>query len=278
MSKSDYIKNGKRVGCKGYSIDNEEIKRLYLGQNLTLKEIGKKLGISHWTVLSRLKKIGARKNTRHSINHKSFEVFTPESCYWAGFVAADGSMHKDNRRIEIEIKYSDRLHLNSLCHFIGRDHKLWHRDRVKNNKIYKASAVSIVSKNVVYDLRTNFNITPRKTSTLKPPTQIPSYLVSHFIRGYVDGDGSIGWHKHNKTIRLHICSGSEEFLKWIKSTIKNNVSIYNPSVRKRSNSNLYEIEFMGKQAGLILDWLYKDSTNETRLERKFSKYKKLIGE
>lgn len=50
-----------KVGRKGYDIDNKTIVSLYINDGLTMKEIGTKLGISHWTVLDRLKKSGVKK-------------------------------------------------------------------------------------------------------------------------------------------------------------------------------------------------------------------------
>ena len=269
----DYIKSGKRVGCKGLDIDNEHIKEMYINQGLTLQDIAEKLNISHWTVLSRLKKIGIKKNTRHTIkNPNVFNTFTPESCYWAGFIAADGSIHKNRNTVAIEIKAEDEKHLHNLCHIMGRDNQVWYRDREKNDKIYRAAAISLEAQSIKIGLQYNFNITPNKSNTLKPPQNIPQEYLHHFIRGYVDGDGSIGWHKHNNTPRLNVCSGSKEFLEWLAENIKNNVITGNPTVREETNRNLYTVEFMGKQVCDILDWLYKDSKPETRLARKYEKY------
>lgn len=282
MSKTDYIKNGKRAGCKGYPLNNEEIKRLYLEDNLTLKQIGEKLGVSHWTILSRLKKMGIKKNTRHSVDHNAFNKFTSDSCYWAGFMAADACVRDDGKNsVDVELKYEDRNHLIKLCNITKRDKKLWDRKRKKYGKEYNSSVLSIVSKQIIVDLDNNFSITARKTHTLQPPTNIPKDLIVHFIRGYIDGDGSIGWHKHNSKPRLHICSGSKDLLEWLVDNIKESVSTGNPSIRKEKNRNLHTIEFMGKQVIPILNWLYKDSSNETRLERKYERYKeyyKLLGE
>ena len=38
-----------------------------------------------------------------------------------------------------------------------------------------------------------------KTKILKFPTedQVPKHLIHHFIRGYIDGDGSISYYKKN---------------------------------------------------------------------------------
>lgn len=270
---SDYIKDGKRVGCKGLDIDNELIKCLYLEDNKTLKDIGKQLGVSHWTVLSRLKKMGIKKNTRHKISNPSFfNTFTKENCYWAGFIAADGSIHKNRNTVAVEIKYEDESHLYKLCSMVGRDNGIWHRDRKKNNKIYKASAISLECISFKKSLSDNFNITSNKSQTLRPPENIPQEYLHHFIRGYIDGDGSIGWHKFNNKPRLNICSGSEQFLQWIVDNIKKNTTTGDPSVRSVKNKNLYVVEFVGNQVYNILDWLYKDSTEKTRLQRKYNIY------
>ena len=41
----------------------------------------------------------------------------------------------------------------------------------------------------------------------------------------------------------------------------------------RKNKSTAEIEYMGLQVYNILDWLYDDSTKNTRLQRKYERYK-----
>lgn len=261
-----------KVGCKGYNIDTKDIVRLYQEDGLTMKEIGKYFGISHWTVLDRLKKAGVRKNTRHTINHSSFDLFTPESCYWAGFIAADGCIVPSKQQTEIELQRKDSTHLKKLCKYAKRDTKLWFRERNRDGKIFKYASVSLVSSKIIIKLNDNFNITPNKSLTLLPPTKVPDNLRKHFIRGYMDGDGSIGWHKHNRKRRLSVCSGSQNILQWIKSTVEEEVSgVGNPSIIKRPNTNTYSLEYMGNQTIDILNWMYSGSGINTRLLRKYRK-------
>jgi hypothetical protein len=57
---------------------------------------------------------------------------------------------------------------------------------------------------------------PNKSLILKFPT-INEGLISHFIRGYFDGDGTVGEYQNvknsnSKTLRSGMCSGSKEFL------------------------------------------------------------------
>lgn len=260
-----------RVGCKGYDIDNKIIVNLYINDGLTMKEIGTKLGISHWTVLDKLKKHGVKKNTRHKVNHKSFNAPDKENCYWAGFLAADGCVSSKLSRVEVELQHTDSSHLKKLCKFADRDTKLWTRKRIRDNKTFKYSSVSLVSKKIVKDLESNFNITPNKSLTLSPPV-LSKDLDKHFIRGYIDGDGCIGWHKHDNKPRLHVVSGSKDMLTWIKSIVASNVSnVGSPGIRQ--NDNKYELEYNGSQVYGILDWLYTGSTKDTRLQRKYERYK-----
>ena len=104
---------------------------------------------------------------------------------------------------------------------------------------------------------------PNKTFELKFPTFLPNELKSHFIRGYIDGDGCI--YVNNKKISLEVL-GTNEFLKGYKEWAnEGNSKIYNCSkseIKRVINSN--------KQALNILERIYKDAT--IYLERKYKKY------
>jgi hypothetical protein len=269
------------VGCNGYkNILTEDIVALYLSGK-TLVEVANQFKISYWTVLDRLKKVGVKKNTLRPIgNNAVFEGFTEQSCYWAGFIAADGFIARGN--VCIELNSIDDEHLKKLCRFSGRDEFLWKRSRLRKERLVEYSSISLNSQKIADDLNHNFNIVPAKSKILEPPSEIPQHLISHYIRGYIDGDGSIGWHKGNKSLRLSLCSGSKQLLDWVAENIKlGSKSEGNPSVVKRNNADTYVIEYNGKYCIGILDWLYEDSTPETRLCRKherYTQYKKHLEE
>lgn len=250
------------------NVKTEDIVKFYTQDGLTMRAIGERLRVSHWTVLDRLKKAGVRKNTRHKVIHNVFSSFTPSSCYWAGFIAADGCLRSNG--VEVELAECDKKHLHKLCKFGGRDNKLWNREKYG----HKSASMSLVSKQIAKDLKNNFSICKNKSLILSPPN-LPKHLISHYIRGYMDGDGSIGWHKHCKSIRLCFTSGSSDILNWIKTTVVKKVSTSgSPSVRHKNN-NCYYLEFKNKNTIDILNWLYLDSTPNTRLTRKYKKYLEL---
>lgn len=75
--------------------------------------------------------------------------------------------------------------------------------------------------------------TPRKSLTLKFP-QIPTKYLPDFIRGCIDGDGSLGIYHYNRkyknnfytatTQQCYVCGGSKDFiLKLYKILLKNKI-------------------------------------------------------
>lgn len=264
----------KQSGRNGFKdVDTNEIIKLY-NNGLTMKDIGIRFDISHWTVLDRLNKAGIKKLTRHSLCENIFDDFTKESCYWAGFIAADGCICPTNNSVDIELNSIDEKHLEKFCDFIKRDKKIWHRNKKCKNKISLMCLVSVRSKKIIDSLKNNFNIIPAKSLIIQPPTQMPLELRKEFIRGYFDGDGSLGWHKNGNNIRFAICSGSKSLIYWLFNVIKSeNVNVDHGNIEICSRTSKYHsFEFRNKNTIKILDWLYSGSTSETRLDRKYEKY------
>jgi hypothetical protein len=240
-----------------------------------MKEIAGIYGISHWTIQERLAKAGVKKNIRRAVgNNDVFDGFSEASCYWAGFIAADGwIVGKTNKYVAIELNAKDSEHLVKLSNLAQREASLYRRSRLRSGKMIEYARLSLGSRKIADDLRVNFNIVPAKSRILSPPSKIPSNLIRHYIRGYIDGDGSIGWKKSDRKPRLSICSGSEDIIRWISKHIKEGSRHSgNTNVSKVKDANTYRVEYCGTYVEDILDWLYEESTPETRLDRKYGIY------
>jgi hypothetical protein len=136
-------------------LDVNKIIQLY-ESGLSSVQIGKFMGISKPTVLRRLKENGTlrRKSCferQADFNDHAFSVQTPNSCYWAGFIAADGCI--SNGTLLIELSIIDENHLIKFCKFLERSDSLWYRKRGNGSCV-----VGIRSTNIVADLSCNFNI------------------------------------------------------------------------------------------------------------------------
>jgi hypothetical protein len=255
----------KQPGRKGFDLDYNEISKEYL-DGITLKNLASKYDISQWTLLARFKKLGIKKHTTRSFNKKAFSNFNNESCYWAGFLAADGCVRK--YQCSVELSHVDIEHLNKLKSFLNSNADIYKRTR-------KSTCVSVCFNSIdfVNDLKDNFNIIPNKSLILQPPDKMPEIFIRHFIRGYIDGDGCIGWHKYNNRPRVDICSGSKEILTWILENIQKSVNnVGNPSVRRKGEGNCYSLEFMGNQVYHILNWIYFETNSQLRLSRKYKRF------
>ena len=118
-----------------------------------------------------------------------FDHETPITAYWAGFIAADGSVDfsNDHCRLRIGLARKDRGHLEKFQKDIGAHHvKI--RDYINGRKEYLGSALEFSNNDMKNGLK-RWGIVPRKTYCGKPPRSVPLEILPHFVRGYIDGDG-----------------------------------------------------------------------------------------
>jgi hypothetical protein len=264
----------KKMGRKRLPIEVEDLMAL-LASSLTLKQAAQHFSISYWTALARLKEKGIRINTKRVQDVSVFETYTPESCYWAGFLAADGCVKQYG--LSMELGMVDRGHLEKFRAFLKSNADIRKRRKKSFNKISEFAAISIYCKYLADVLIDRFNIVPAKSLILEPP-DLSNDMRRHFIRGLVDGDGSIGWHKYNRSLRISFGCGSEHVVEWVKAGIENGVpESGNPSISQRGDGNLFSVEFSGgKQAIAIGKWLYENIPEELYLERKKRLFDELV--
>ena len=117
-------------------------------------------------------------------------------------------------------------------------------------------------------------VIPRKSLIVKSPKDINKNHVNHFIRGVIDGDGSIRYvnRKRSPYFEIQICSGSKRFSKGLADTIKKNVGI-DCKIRK-AKENLYVLGYTCSRAKQLADYIYSDAT--LFLNRKHKPYKENV--
>ena len=82
----------------------------------------------------------------------------------------------------------------------------------------------MTSKKMYNDLISH-GVPPRKSLILEPPIEVPEYLVSHWTRGYFDGDGGVdpqgSPRKKDGVRRLRVrISSTERTLEFIQEKLK----------------------------------------------------------
>lgn len=191
-----------------------------------------------------------RQKCFYKCNELFFSEMNELSCYWAGFIAADGNIRqpKQNERFGLQITLSqkDESQLSQFLSDIESSHKIYKTNRGECH-------IHVRSNKLCLDLLDNFNITPRKTLTYTPVNNIPSELVRHFIRGYIDGDGSFKNTK-NDCARLEIL-GTRPTLEFIHNYLKDSVGV-NPLVKIRPCKRVFSLQFGGRQVLQIANHIY----------------------
>lgn len=205
-------------------------------------------------------------------NVKYFDKYTPENCYWAGFILADGTIRSDRDAVEIHLQKKDKKHLLKFAEAIGFTGGLI------DDKSSKAYTISIAGKWFPDALKKNFSIGCRKSLTSVFPTQVPKKYWTHLIRGYFDGDGcitrpscpNISFIGTNMLLQFL----SELFYGWgIRLKSKNKCA---PLI-KTPNEIISHISYSGLNALKILNRMYDYSTPAIRLDRKYKRFIKYFG-
>lgn len=191
-----------------------------------------------------------------------FMHLSPVSAYWAGFIAADGTLFNRDKSVTIALNKRDRGHLHKFIKAIKSNARVGYTE--SNNSAH----VSIRSK-PLYDSLLKLGITPNKSLTIKY-VKIPLSLMPHFIRGTFDGDG---WISGKKVTHIQFgIAGNRPFLQQIQDILIkrchiNRVKLYLLSQRGKA----YKLQYTGSQIFRILSFLYKKSNYQTRLDRKYQK-------
>lgn len=222
-----------------------------------LKEFSQLTGRSRESVRIHANRLGL--TTRYSCNEFYFAVPCSENSYFAGFIAADGHIG-DDHRLTIKVHKKDRKILERFKETILFDGPIIGPD--KRNQV----SVRITSEEICQDLVQNYNITPRKTYTLAPPTHLFNQrVIRSFLTGYIDGDGCIS---QDDRARIKIV-GTYQFLSWVKRWFDS----WSPAARMAVVKDLdtyatYEIG--GYRAREVIHKLLQVSV--PRLSRKWGRY------
>ena len=209
---------------------------------------------------------------KYNLNTNYFKTWSTEMAYTLGFFCADGHLATHKNFLCIQPHKKDQYILENFMKFMDYGGVIY--DYGKRTTV----SLNISSKEITKDLM-NFGLTRHKSQELKWIDQIPEKYISHFVRGYFDGDGHIGLaqahNPNNKNLVLSIV-GTEDFLKRLKSEFEKQHG--NIIGHLRNEDTYYTLFFTGSNhTKSFLDWIYKDSTEETRLKRKYDIYSSYIN-
>ncbi len=247
----------------------------------TLKELALLMGVSSDTVKRKLEICGVKIRPKNSLRRKGRynldfsyfkEINTHAKAYWLGFLFADGNI----RKFTTKLKLKDKEPVAQFKEAIQSEHKLsyskYFDERTK--KFYESYSLSVASMEFCSHL-TKFGLGSTKYKNYDFP-KIDEVFLGSFVRGLFDGDGSICFinKKINKTILQIILS--ENMTLFLQGYLSEKLGITKRILIKTTKNPNFKLFTMtiGSPSIKFLEWIYKDSTLITRLDRKYQKYLK----
>lgn len=237
---------------------------LLKNEKLSRADIAARFGLPDWKLKKHIAANSWGKKSPVVSNTNAFDEYTPESCYWAGFLAADGNVDTKGR-VRLMLKYDDISHLGKFREFMGSTHTIG-----SNTTEYNRCSFEFTSPYVCETLDLNFNIVPNKSLIYTFPKNIPDELLKHFIRGYFDGDGSICESFSNAnsvtaTLYATFCSGSYDFAKILYDKLSSILGLHG-HLQDFNTGRKWQIKYNTNDAKKLLTYMYNNDV--VSLDRK----------
>lgn len=189
---------------------------------------------------------------------------SPASHYFIGWITSDGYIDEKYGGITLEI--CDKEILDRFKEILGYSGQIKvSNKRQKHHK--QAYRLNLKSRKLTQDF-VNIGIKQKKSKTIGMP-KIDQKYYYHFLRGLIEGDGSIILDKRQRLF-VFFNSASKKLI----DSISNLTDIKPTSIITLKNEgydNAYRLVWTDKKALELCEFLYKDSEN-LRLERKYQKY------
>lgn len=236
----------------------------YNSNDISITDCAIKFSIDRHNLSKWIRKNGGKTNAhgkQEIISNIFSEINTEEKAYWLGFMYADGNVGTNCNSISLELAVKDEAHLLKFNTFLGKSKNI-RKDHFRVRCCFKDTQI--------YNDLIKLGCVPKKSSILIFPDikLVSEALVRHFIRGYIDGDGSI--YISNNNINVTVL-GTMSFL----DSLVEKVNLPKRNLYKNNGQNLvdcYFFQYSGKNAIQLIEYLYHDCN--IFLDRKYNKYLK----
>ncbi|MBY8873605.1 hypothetical protein K7640_17370 [Micromonospora sp. PLK6-60] len=184
-----------------------------------------------------------------TLRHDAFDDLTPETCYWLGFLFADGSVtHRPGHlpSVSVGLAACDRDHLVALRTFLGSTNSI--------------SAPNPKLRSCQFSMR-SLQLANRLLELGRYTGPVNGQLTSSrdFWPGFVDGDGSIGAYAKRPggplVPQFRLVGRPrmlEPFLAFLSERVACNLTL-------RPHKTIWTVGTTGRPAREIVDLLYRDA-------------------
>ena len=181
--------------------------------------------------------------------------WTSELAYAIGVITTDGNLSPSGRHINITSR--DLGLLRTLRKILVLENKIGRKAR--GGHIEKKYYVLQFGDINFYKFLLHIGLTPAKSRTIGE-LLIPDDVFPDFLRGCIDGDGTIGAFTHpesrNPQIRVRLVSASPKFLWWILGTLRQLYELEGGHVYAQPTKSVSVLSFGIRDSIKILRLMY----------------------
>lgn len=258
---------------------NDDVLKMYemYKNGALLKDIADEFGTTRATVSKLLKKNGFEidRFTYHFNEHYFDCIDSQDKAYILGLLWADGHNRVDKGGVILELQEDDKTLLEKINILTGNERPLRKVPLNDKNPAWKNQYNLLWQSKYLSNVLNEYGMCQRKSLVLKFPEWLDEELYSHFIRGYMDGDGCVCYMKQNHKIQVSMV-GTRIFLEYVQKICKNiDVKSY-ITHDKRANEAIFQFSIASNICSMtFLNWIYKDAN--LKMERKYYKYQQFLS-
>ncbi|MBP6974366.1 MAG: hypothetical protein KBB54_00275 [Candidatus Pacebacteria bacterium] len=229
---------------------------------------------SRVTLTSRLDTSIIGKDKGPKLKSKVELKWSADFAYAIGLIVSDGNVSKDGRTISFASKDVDQI--ENFLKALKLENPIKIVIGGLKNKTLRTQFSDVYFWNFLNDI----GIHPNKSKSIGR-VEIPKDLMSDFVRGVFDGDGSFYsyWDKRWKSsfmFYISIASASKVFIDWIRSEIEELVGIKGHFSAPSLTGITWQLKYAKSEATLLIGKMYEKS-DCISLSRKRLKIKKILG-
>ena len=248
-------------------VSEAELRELYLEQSLTLDQIGARYGLAATTISRRFADLGIGVRRRGPLPGARYGgaasqkwQWTAELAYAVGLITTDGCLSRDGRHLTMTSKDTDLLETVRRCLGIAARITLTTNPRPCHRLQW--------SDVVFHRWLTEIGLMPAKSLRLGP-LRVPDEWMRDFLRGCIDGDGSIvtyadRYNTFKKStyvytrVYLSLVSASPRFVEWLRDTLRRVAGVSGEvGVRRlEGRSDIWRLRYAKREAFRLLRWMY----------------------
>lgn len=267
---------GATVRSSGFTKDDADKMYEMYQSGKRLREIAQIYGIDQHTIGRILARNGftTDRKTYHCNEHYFDVIDEGNKAYILGMLWSDGCNSVDLGKITLQLQEKDKHILEDIGELMQSDMPLWFLNLNAKNPNWSNTYTMTLRSRHMSDLLASYGMVQRKSLVLEFPKWLDPSLCSHFIRGYMDGDGSIYYSQSKNVLRVSMI-GTKMFLAVVQSICSEigvKTSLYHKTEHNDATYTLYTTSNFGTFK--FLQWIYKDA--DLKLQRKYNKYQQAL--